>query len=201
MNQQEYNKNYYDYFEELEGGIIQLKPYVHFSKRNFKTFSYEITKLIQLICSEIDIVAKVILNEHAVDLKSKYSGTININKWGFELQKIYKEDLYVELIFNDDIRIIPFNHKWKYEKKQDKNKKQSICLTNNGENPKWWTIYNKVKHERTVLVENNESYFEKANFENMIYAFGGLYILENILYKEIYQTDENMTSLLCKIKE
>ena len=37
MNQNDYNKNYLDYFIKLENEIAKLKNYVHFSKKNFKT--------------------------------------------------------------------------------------------------------------------------------------------------------------------
>ena len=195
MNQQDYGKNYLDYFRKLENEILELKNYVHFSKKNFKTFSYEITNLLQLICSEIDVVAKVIvkdINNVNVELK-------NINKWGFELQKLYDKRLYVKLLFNGDIEIVPFNEKWKYELRINKKGRNYISLIDKNGNPKWWTIYNKVKHERTSLVEDNESNFEKANFECMVNGFGGLYILENILYKEIQQSNENLKCSIIEI--
>lgn len=195
MNQQEYKKIYLDYYNKLEDEIMELKNYVHFSKKNFKTFSYEITELLQLICSEIDVVAKVIVK----DINKINKEVDNINKWGFELQKIYATELYMQLMFNEDIEIIPFNEKWKYEERANKKGVNRIYLIKNGSNPIWWTAYNKVKHERTSLVESNESNFERANFENMINAFGALYILENLLYKEVAKTDINLESKLIKL--
>lgn len=194
MNQQNYEKNYLDYFKELEREIMQLKKYVHFSKKNFKTFSYEITKMLQLICSEIDVVAKVIVK----DINKINKKINNINNWGFELQKLYDKNLYVALLFNNDIKIIPFSEKWKYEYSQNKKGKGCIKLIKKGETPKWWTAYNRVKHERTSLVENEESNFEKANFECVLNAFGALYILENVLYQGINHTDDKIESKLFK---
>lgn len=194
MDQQDYKKNYLDYFRKLENEIMKLKNYVHFSEKNFKTFSYEITKLLQLICSEIDVVAKVIVKKiNNIDKELD-----NIKKWGFELQKLYDKDLYIALSFNDDFIIIPFNEKWKYEKRQNEKRRNGIYLISDGKNPKWWIAYNRVKHARTSLVEDNESNFERANFECVVNAFGALYILENILYKNIYPKEGNLTSELFK---
>jgi len=44
--------------------------------------------------------------------------------------------------------------------------------------PPWWTAYNKVKHER-------DSYYEKANLENVLLAMGALFITNLYLYKDL----------------
>lgn len=55
-----FKKSYWNYFLELEEEFLLTQKYVTFDKLNFNTFSAEYIKLIQAVCSEIDVVAKEI---------------------------------------------------------------------------------------------------------------------------------------------
>ena len=54
-----FKKSYWNYFLELEEEFLLTQKYVTFDKLNFNTFSAEYIKLIQAVCSEIDVVAKL----------------------------------------------------------------------------------------------------------------------------------------------
>ena len=55
-------KSYWNYYLELEQQLYDIRKYVDFDRKNNNTFSIEFLKLLQAVCSEIDVVAKVIAN-------------------------------------------------------------------------------------------------------------------------------------------
>ena len=52
--------SYWNYYLELEEAFKQTQKYVAFDRHNDRTYSVEYLKLIQAVCSEIDVVAKEI---------------------------------------------------------------------------------------------------------------------------------------------
>ena len=49
--------------------------------------------------------------------------------------------------------------------------------------PMWWTLYNKVKHERLTIYTDieeyrNKKYYQTANLENVLNSLAALFILE-----------------------
>ncbi|WP_147271344.1 hypothetical protein [Eggerthella lenta] len=51
-------KNYWEYYRELEDDFLATRKYVSFHEANASTFSLEYLKLFQAVCSEIDVVGK-----------------------------------------------------------------------------------------------------------------------------------------------
>ena len=50
--------------------------------------------------------------------------------------------------------------------------------------PNWWSIYNKIKHEKYfVETATNETYKYKANLRNVLYALSALYLLHICIEK------------------
>lgn len=66
-----FKKSYWNYFLELEEEFLLTQKYVTFDKLNFNTFSAEYIKLIQAVCSEIDVVAKEIASYFNSSLKRR----------------------------------------------------------------------------------------------------------------------------------
>ena len=60
MCAEEFIKNYWQYYIELEKQFIETQRFFAFDSQNNATFSMEYIKLLQVICSEIDVVGKVI---------------------------------------------------------------------------------------------------------------------------------------------
>ena len=58
--------------------------------------------------------------------------------------------------------------------------------------PTWWADYNKVKHNRMLLVGNelNSTNYPKANFKNLYSAFAALFVLEKALMDTIETEDD-----------
>ena len=73
--------SYWNYYLELEEAFKQTQKYVAFDRHNDRTYSVEYLKLIQAVCSEIDVVAK----EIAVHFDPGFHkiSRPNISHWGY----------------------------------------------------------------------------------------------------------------------
>lgn len=65
---QQFINNNWNYYLMLENDFINITRYIKLDKRNFKTFSDEIIKLLQSIGAECDLMFKKICN---IDLKQR----------------------------------------------------------------------------------------------------------------------------------
>lgn len=175
-------KSYWSYYLELEEQLIQTKRFVDFDISNYKTFSIEYLKLLQAACSEIDVVAKIIAEKY--DSNFTKLDNKNIQKWGFVLQQHFNDIGEKTACFLNDFYVRPWEN-WKYEQYNDKNGRVRYRLADKTETPKWWTAYNKVKHERTSHYQSGKTNYCRANLENLISAMAALYILETLFLNEI----------------
>lgn len=183
MDSNIFYKSYWKYFLELEESLLELQRYINFEKNNWKVYSNEFIKLIEVIGSEIDVVAKEIVLYKNSQVKS-----INgISNWGYNIQQLIPDIDTINLNFYSEEIITPWKN-WKHEKYIDKNGKEGYRLKKGKENPEWWKAYNKVKHERTTITGGKYNY-ERANLGNVINALGGLYILETYFMEELYKQD------------
>lgn len=167
-------KEYWNYYIELESQVCKTRRYVSFDTANYSTYSVEYIQLLQAICSEIDVVGKVIAQHSNHDFKVDKS--TNINKWGIEVQTAFNNINTKTIYFDNAVEIVPFD-RWRYQRKEE-NKR--IVLSEGAQAPFWWTAYNKVKHSRTSI-DNDVANYKKANLKNVIYSLGALYILEHFL--------------------
>jgi len=186
MNYEMFLKSYWNYFLELEENLLIIQRYVNFEQNNWKVYSNEFIKLLEVIGSEIDVIAKDIVVFKNKDLKKK---DINgIAKWGYEIQKLIPDIDLKEIKFNYENIITPWKD-WKHEKNICKDGMIRMKLVHGKKNPEWWIAYNRVKHERTTYTVNGYNY-ERANLENVINALGGLYILEKYFLEELKNDNE-----------
>lgn len=185
-------KSYWNYYLELEEQLIQTKRFVDFDISNYKTFSIEYLKLLQATCSEIDVVAKIIAEKFELSF-SKLDNK-NIQKWGFVIQKYFKEIQHIKVCFLNDFCITPWQN-WGYEQYKDKKNSIRYRLLKGAETPQWWTAYNKVKHERTSHYQNGKTNYCRANLENLISAMSALFILETIFIEYLKKEEEVLITL------
>ena len=176
MTRDEFCKSHWEYFLTLEKDFLKIERFVAFDLGdnilysdklcadygNSLCFSDEFVKQYQSVCSEIDVILKVICKE--INSKSKadrmddYTPEI-LNIW----PNIIKQKVSVK-----DIELQPF-----------------INWSNTPyHSPEWWSSYNHVKHNR------NSSYKE-ANLKNVLNSFAALYILEQYLVKYIGDRDNS----------
>lgn len=175
MNVNVFVKSYWNYYLELEDQFIATKKFVEFDVSDFTTYSVEYLKLFQAVCSEIDVVAKILAEEY--DAAFKKLENKNIQKWGYYLQLAYPCLETISVLFNNEFSLYPWQN-WKYEKYTDKNGALRYRLLRGKETPFWWTAYNKVKHERTSHFKDGKANYSRANQKNLIYALAALFVLE-----------------------
>ena len=187
-----FEQNYWNYYRELEDDFLSLRRYVSISSINFQTFSVEILKLYQAVCSEIDVIGKALAKEVNPEYLPNDNKN-NILKWWYTIQDsllITERDIITgtveekrlsdyKCILLDNLRLTPWNH---FHVDQYLSRNNRIChrLSEGCSTPTWWSDYNKVKHSRTSFSgeSNEESNYCKANLGNLCSAFAALYILE-----------------------
>ena len=199
MNINDFVTNYWNYYVELEHKFINTQNYVTFHKRNYGTFSNEFVELLQIICSEIDVVGKIIAKE--CNSSFVINKKTNINKWGYEIQKVFPTIQNAKVIFRSEYELTPWRN-WFYTI----NRKKRIVLdeSKNAKSPYWWKAYNKVKHERTSIGACNLPNYMQANLKNVVSALSALYILEiNMLdyYSKTKKVDYESSRLFKMARE
>lgn len=189
--------NYWNYYQELENEFLQVRKYVEFSEANFNTYSIELLKLYQAVCSEIDVVGKILATE--LNSNFKVNDKSNIYKWWFEIQDqctlAEKNCKFIEyeVTLLDMICIKPWDS-FKVEKYYDKNNNIRYRCVEKNKTPIWWSDYNKVKHQRISLSKDDKLNvnYTKANLKNTAYSFGALYILL-LAYADVLSVRDSLT--------
>lgn len=182
INQQKLDtfvKNYWNYYVDLDHQMMSTRKYVEFSESNYSTYSVEFLKLYQAVCSEIDVVGKMLVSELNPEFRIDGSST-NILKWWYGIQDWYSNWKKKAVKFRRQYELQPWEN-FKVEYVADKNDKMypRVIQTEGYKVPTWWSAYNKVKHERTSIDKSTQaSNFEKANLINLSNAFSALYLLE-----------------------
>jgi len=188
--------NYWEYYRELEKEFLETQKYVEFCIDNNASFSVEYLKLFQAVCSEIDVVGKVFAKAVNAAFKPEDRKN-NIYKWWYEIQdellvtdgpftymnsssqpmRFPLQDYKCLLI--EKIELQPWKN-FRIEKIHDNAGRVNYRVVKGCEVPKWWSEYNKVKHNRIVTTGDviSSINYPKANFGNVSNAFAALYILE-----------------------
>ena len=145
---------HWNYFLALEKDFELLSRYIEFSEENNNTFSIELARIIMSSSQEVDVIMKNICALLGQD------NSDNINHY----RSIIKEKL--SDLINEEVNISRFGMRstpW-------------LNWNEENENPIWWKVNNKIKHERT-------NHFQKANLKNAFNALGALLIVNLYFYK------------------
>ena len=180
MDFQTFIEAYWKYYLTLEHRLLKTEEYVAFDEFNNKTYSIEYLSLLQIICSEIDVVAKAIALFHNPDFKADNS---SIKKWGFEVQQAFNDIDSQIVIFRDLREFSPWG-KWKIVTAINKNGQKYYKYTNESASPGWWNAYTKVKHARTSI-ENEQINYYKANQINVLTSLAALFSLNRLMMREL----------------
>lgn len=204
-------KNFWHYYIQLENEFLETRKYVEISEDNFSTYSLEYLKLYQALCSEIDVIGKAM----AVEVNSNFKPSDaknNIYKWWYEIQDEFKVHSDYADINNagislssfsvtllDSVEIIP----WKDFRitpvmRTREGQRWIEYRTINGKgSPKWWGDYNKVKHNRAFAISKTDpkKNYTKANLGNVCNAIAGLHILE-ASYMECIGTKNDLQAFM-----
>ena len=155
-----FSEIYWAHYVSLEKEFSKTLSYVSLSHDNFSTYSEAYVKLMLQIGSEVDIALK----NYCKILQDSFSGS-RIS----EYQKLICEKNHD--FCRQTVLIRPLNKEiqpWSIWCRSSRN----------STSPYWWTVYNKVKHERldkgTIGPETKE-YYKFANLKNTLFALAGLY--------------------------
>ena len=103
-----FEKSYWNYFLELEKQLLSTRRYVAFDVANYKTYSMEYLKLIEAVCSEIDVVGKEIA--HQIDPGFNVSdNSSTIQKWWYIIQDWYSEENVEPIKMLDELEFSPWD--------------------------------------------------------------------------------------------
>lgn len=147
----------------LQEDIKSLFEYIEPADINLKTYSHKIHGLLIRTCIEIEANFKAILRENI------YTPTY---RSGSKVGQLRNEEFWN---INDYIKINKTHHLDNYFVKfpfwrGDQNRYQPFFSWQSNSSLFWYQAYNETKHDK------NDK-FELANFENLITAFAGLFIL------------------------
>lgn len=121
--------NFWEYYLLLEKDFINTLNYVELSEKNFTTYSKEYIKLYQTICSEMDVIFKLVCGFDTNAYKK-------ITNYSTKLLREFGDIVNVKIdVRRTNIVLQPFMG-WKPEESID-----------------WWTGYNKIKHNRIINIE------------------------------------------------
>ena len=170
-------RRYWKYYLDLEKSVLSTEHYVEHDKGNQSTFSIEYLRLIQLICSEIDVVAKTIVATVNTALKPSKIERMTISNWGYELQQ-WRPMIESKAVIYKGHTYTPWQS-WLYEKRINRHGNAIIALAPKKQTPEWWTAYNKIKHLRVSAADEEMKNFRKATQLHVYKALTALYILES----------------------
>jgi hypothetical protein len=177
MNISLFLDQYWKYYLNLEKEVLATFEYSTLDKLNASNFSIEYAKLLQTICSEIDVVSKAYCDYPGtsnMDKMPKYASVITVHRPNIKT-------IEVDCLENRNCKYKPFIV-WEFNANTSVNGITRIT----GTPPSWWTIYNKVKHERRSMnsTHRKENY-KLANQDNVMNAIAGLFLIEMHFYKDI----------------
>jgi hypothetical protein len=140
--------HYWQYFVALEADLTATARFVEPAQANMNTYSIEFARILLGAGSEIDVLCKVLCQEHHLPVSTE-----NINGYRSAIVGRFPgfTKLEIQLPRYGLVRL-PWQA-WEQ-----------------GTNPRWWRAYNQVKHER-------HNHFEDANLENALDAVSGLFVL------------------------
>lgn len=172
MEKIEFKNKFWYYYLELEKEFLEIEKTIPVINRNSETFSYSYMRLLRLICSEIDILFKKMIDFKEIEIERENMG---------EYKKFIEENMPVfitqeNICYNfkfDNLRLKPYEN-WNYNKKLD-----------------WWEVYNAIKHNRNEKDNNNIEKYKYANQTNTLNALSALFQLNMYFYKSIIDAEGN----------
>src|ERR1035437_271699 len=139
---------HWQFFESVDDELHSLSRIIEFAPENFPTFSVHLTRLYLSVCSEIDVVAKLLCTRIAPTEIPK-----SVNE--------YRSLITAKFSNFSQLRIEMPSHELDF---------QPWLSWSSGNNPQWWKSYNDVKHERS-------KYYRDANLGNVLESTAGLLVL------------------------
>lgn len=171
MNGNDFENKFWIFYLELEQDFLQIEKTIPYDVINKNTFSYKYMGLLLSICSEIDFIFKKF-----IDFKDDSHEKNNIIDYERFIERYYPNFKNSEITGYKyrfaDLKLKPFKN-W-----------------DSGNSPKWWQVYNKIKHNRIIIKDEEHEWYLYANQNNVLKALGALFILDMYFYREfVYNSD------------
>ena len=158
------------YFE-IENRFKNSLRYVSLNKENLGTFSTEFEELLLTIGDEISSLMTMIF--------APCKKNINIGDFYGFLKNNCNYLLLKKRVIIRDIIVTPW----------------STDLSEKISTPKWWRIYNKLKHDK---YNETRAYRKQATLENVVFAICAYYCLVNCITQKSYCGMNSLSVLLDK---
>lgn len=177
MTEREFKDLYWHQYLMIEEDFLSTRPYLEIESDNADAYSSYYRRLILEIGSEVDVCCKALCKSIGVsDAKSigVYGRTICAQKVEFPLVKVE---------FKLGASQHTFNPWGSWSSSRASKKGESIY-----DPPSWWTVYNKLKHQRADTLEIDGVKQECHKFASQKYlmqALAGLFQVEAYQYREI----------------
>lgn len=160
----DFQRQYCAYYHVLESDFIGTEKYLTVNPDNYTAYSDEFIKLIQAICSEIDVSLKYLCK--LIDPTFRGSKFPDYKKCIISSNSFFSR-ANVSLVRVQNIMLAPWLMWGKYTEEE--------AAMSNFE---WWKMYNKIKHDRTAVhPETKKPYYKYANQGNTLNALAALYIV------------------------
>lgn len=175
MKTHDFQQLYWKYYLNLENDFLATEKYVAIDASNKNAFSIEYMKILQMVCSEVDVVTKSFCKE----IDASFKGD-KINQYCKKITTEYADfskDSVHFLLGNIDMT--PWSG-WTFVEKNTKDGKKTIYSNN----PLWWKNHNEIKHNRTSFKGGKQNY-KKANQNNVINALSALFQMEMYYYNRL----------------
>jgi hypothetical protein len=118
------------FFETIDEDLHEYSCYLEFHKDNFKAYSVNLVRLYLSICSEIDVLLKVICDKLGQPAKDS-----SITHYRAVISKQFRNFGHFRVLIRPMGQVAFPWLKWRPKSKGQ---------------PEWWHNYNNVKHERNV---------------------------------------------------
>jgi hypothetical protein len=145
------------FFETIDEDLHAYSRYLEFHEKNFAAFSINLARLYLSICSEVDVLAKMICERAVQSSKNK---RLNIKDYRKIITGRFPAFGAAQVRIRPIQLIIRPWGEW---------------VDTKDLNPKWWNDYNGVKHHR-------DKDFYLANLENVLHSAAGLYVVLILWY-------------------
>lgn len=168
----DYQRQYCAYYRVLEDDFCATEKYLTVNPDNGDAYSNEFIKLLQATCSELDVTLKHLCS--LIDPNFKGETFPEYCKCIIDSNNYFVR-ANVSLVRVQSMTVAPW-FGWSYKEVKSSDGKIRI----QSENPEWWKIYNKVKHDRTTKdPKTKKEYYKFANQRNTLNALAALYIVNS----------------------
>lgn len=171
MTSEEFIKTYWSQYISLEKEFLATLHYLTLDVKNEDAYSQAYAKLMLEIGSEVDVVFKEYCKLIDANFKNSYKTIGRYKECVTQCNPIFIQQ---EVTVRNDYPTVQPWIEWKTPDALDA--------------PCWWTVYNKVKHNRTSIVKINGIEQEGIKFANQKYillALAGLYQIMVYIYQKI----------------